>query len=863
MSENIPAGSIPERPSLEGIEEKWEQRWETDGTYKFDRTKTRDQIYSIDTPPPTVSGSLHLGSAWSYTQTDIQARFWRMRGKEVFYPMGWDDNGLPTERRVQNVYGVSCDPALPYDPDFEFPEPVTKKGERKPIALARGNFVELCLHQVAQDEVFFEALFRRLALSVDWTFTYSSIDKRAQRASQRAFLRNLKRGEAYIADAPTMWDVDFQTAVAQAEMEDREVPAAYHRLAFTYSPAGKAGPSDEIVPIDTTRPELLAACVGVAVHPDDKRYVHLHGKEVTTALFGAKVSVQSHHLADPEKGSGAVMVCTFGDMTDVLWWRTFNWPARTIIQRNGRLGPLDWSEIPCVDPVRANGAYKQLEGLKAKPAQDKIVELLRESGELIGDIRKITHPVKFYEKGDKPLEIVGSRQWFIKIRDIAGILLERGQELNWMPPYMRVRFEDWVNGLNSDWLISRQRYSGVGIPVWYQIDADGEVQYDNILVPDESRLPIDPFTDVPEGFTEEQRNKPNGFAGDPDIFDTWMTSSLTPQIATGWAEDEDLHNRTYPMNVRPQAHEIIRTWLFYTVVRAQYEGGVLPWKNATISGWVVDNDRKKMSKSKGNVVTPMALLEEFGTDSFRYWAASARLGVDTTFEINQVKVGRRLSIKLLNASKFVLSFPKPAEGAVATYPVDIALLARLAGVVEDATAAFEAYDYTRALERIEQFFWSFCDDYLELVKGRAYGAQGDDAAVSANATLRATLDTTQRLFAPFLPFSTEEVWSWWHEGSVHRASWPQTAELSVSTRDDSVLTAVAATLSEVRRAKSEAKVSVRTAVASATVIDTAANIQRLLQAQDDLKEAGTIEELVLIEGRPSISVELAATISEQ
>jgi valyl-tRNA synthetase len=848
---------LPEKPTLEGLESKWAERWEAEGIYKFDRSKTREEVFSIDTPPPTVSGSLHVGHVFSYTQTDAIARFWRMRGKEVFYPMGWDDNGLPTERRVQNYYGVTCDPTLPYDPNFTAPEPLKKKGERAPVALSRRNFVELCDTLTVEDEKAFQDLWTTLGLSVDWSMTYTTVGTQARRTSQRAFLRDLAAGRAYQNEAPTVWDVDFQTPVAQAEVDDKEMPGAYHRIAFHVVAEDTSGSAGQTLEIETTRPELLAACVALVAHPDDERYKPWFGKEVTTPLFGVKVPVLAHHLAQPDKGSGIAMICTFGDVTDVIWWRELNLPMRTIVQRNGRIGELDFSELPTDNAERANETYAQLQGLKLKPAQDKIVELLKESGELIGEPRKITHPVKFYEKGDRPLEIISSRQWFIKTLDSRDEFLKRSAELSWHPGFMKARLDDWINGLNSDWLVSRQRFFGVPIPVWYKVDANGEIRYDQRIVPSEDQLPVDPSSETAPGYTEDQRNRPNGFAGDPDIFDTWATSSLTPQLACGWIDDDDLFQRTFPMDMRPQAHEIIRTWLFYTLVRGEYEHDSLPWKNATLSGWILDPDRKKMSKSVGNVVTPADTLAEFGSDAVRYWATSARLGTDTAYDTGQMKVGRRLGIKLLNATKFVLSFPEPPAGALPAEPVDLALVSRLNALVAETTSAFETYDYAKALDRTETAFWNFCDDYLELVKGRAYGAQGEAAAASATATLRLALSTFHRLFAPFLPFVTEEVWSWWQEGSVHRTAWPRENEYADSGVGDDVLTLASQVLGDVRRAKSDAKVSQRAAVSTATIAADASALANLQHVTADLKEAGSIAELRTQEGEYGVVITLA------
>jgi valyl-tRNA synthetase len=522
---------------------------------------------------------------------------------------------------------------------------------------------------------------------------------------------------------------------------------------------------------------LLPACVALVAHPDDERYKALFGTEAITPVFGAKVPVVAHPIADPEKGTGVAMVCTFGDLTDVLWWRELKLPVRAVIQANGALGKVTWGTAgwESVDAARAQAAYDQLTGLSAKKAQAVVVDLLRQSGDLVGEPRPITHPVKFYEKGDRPLEIVTSRQWFIKTIEFRDQLLERGRELQWHPTYMRARYESWVNGLNGDWCISRQRFFGVPFPLWYRLDADGAVDYSRPLLPDEARLPVDPSTDVPEGYDESQRGKAGGFVGDPDVMDTWATSSVSPQIVSGWERDADLYARTFPMDLRPQAHDIIRTWLFSTVLRSHLEHDSLPWKHAAISGWVLDPDRKKMSKSKGNVVTPLGMLQEYGSDGVRYWAARGGPGVDTAFDVGQMKIGRRLAMKLLNASKFALT-GGISDGEV-TRELDRGMLTELAALVDDVTTALDEYEYTRALDRSEAFFWSFCDDYLELIKQRRYGADGEEGARSANRAMQAAISVMVRLFAPFLPFVADEVWSWWHDGSVHRSAWPASAEI--------------------------------------------------------------------------------------
>ncbi|ROS28045.1 valine--tRNA ligase [Cellulomonas sp. PhB150] len=835
---NTSAGTrqVPDRVSLDGVEERWDAAWSAQDLYGFDRTKTREQVYSIDTPPPTVSGSLHVGHVFSYTHTDVVARYRRMRGAEVFYPMGWDDNGLPTERRVQNYFGVRCDPSLPYDPDFTPPfeggdNKSSKAGDQLPIS--RRNFVELCERLTVDDERQFETLWRRLGLSVDWSKTYQTISADARAVAQQAFLRNLARGEAYQAEAPGLWDVTFQTAVAQAELEARDYPGAYHRVAFH-------GADGSNVYIETTRPELLPACVALIAHPDDERYQHLFGTTVTSPLFGVEVPVLAHPGAERDKGAGIAMCCTFGDLTDVQWWRELQLPTRSVIGRNGRLLPdtPDW-----LTTEAGQALYGELAGKTTFSARELVVAGLRESGDLDGEPVKTQRKANFYEKGDKPLEIVTSRQWYIRNggRDAAlrDELLARGAELDFHPEFMAVRYENWVGGLNGDWLISRQRFFGVPFPVWYPLDADGEPDHSRPIVASEDQLPIDPSSDVPAGYTADQRGVPGGFVADPDIMDTWATSSLTPQIAGGWRSDPDLFARVFPMNLRPQGQDIIRTWLFSTVVRSHQEHGCLPWSDAAISGWILDPDRKKMSKSKGNVVTPMDLLVEHGSDAVRYWAASARLGTDAAFEVGQMKIGRRLAIKVLNASKFALSFGTVAlDPALVTVPLDRAMLAGLADVVDRATASLEAYDHTRALELSETFFWTFCDDYLELVKDRAYGE--GPGADSARAALGIALDTLLRLFAPVLPFATEEVWSWWREGSVHRAAWPVAEPLRAAAADaDAALVGAAGSaLAALRKVKSEAKVSMRTEILAVTLDVPAAARGAVELALDDIRAAG-------------------------
>ncbi len=807
-----------------------------------------------------------------------------MRGRMVFYPIGWDDNGLPTERRVQNYYHVRCDPALPYDPGFS---PPASPGTHQ-VPVSRRNFTELCHRLTDLDEQAFEEVWRRLGLSVDWSTMYRTIDDGSRAISQRAFLRNLARGEAYLAEAPSLWDVTFQTAVAQAEAEDREVAGATHTIAFR-RPDGAA------VPVVTTRPELLPACVALVAHPGDERYAALTGTTVRSPLFGVEVPVLAHHLADPAKGTGIAMVCTFGDSSDVIWWRDLRLPARPVLGRDGRL----LASPPAAITSRAGRiAYRQLAGDTAQAARKRIAAMLRASGDLLSGPDPVRHAVNFYEKGTQPLEIVTTRQWYIRNgahdERLRAVLLARAGQLGWHPPHMRVRYENWVNGLAGDWLISRQRFFGVPVPVWYPLDGEGKPRYDAPILPADGALPVDPAADTPPGYTTGQRGQPGGFAGDPDVMDTWATSSLSPQLAARWTLDGDLLDQVYPMDLRPQAHEIIRTWLFYTVLRAQAEAGVLPWRHAAISGWVLDPDRKKMSKSVGNVVTPMDSLRKYGSDAVRYWAAGGRLGADVTFDPAQLRVGRRLAIKILNASRFVLglappegdrgdhdgggrearrrdegtaplasggSWGAPPRAGTVSEPLDAAMLERLAGVIGQCTRALDDYDHTGALTAAEEFFWFFCDDYLELVKGRAYGERGEGPGASARAALRLALVVILRLFAPFLPFVTEEVWSWWQDGSVHTAAWPAPEEVAsvpaASPAGESPagpslaaasLAAASGAIAAIRGAKSGAQVSMRAPVRTLVVTARRDHLDAVLAVLPDVQAAGRVEHTELRPG---------------
>ncbi len=861
--EGLDLTSIPKHFDSKAAEERWDRRWDELGIHRYDESRGRDETFAVDTPPPTVSGSLHVGHVFSYTHTDVIVRYQRMRGKNIFYPMGWDDNGLPTERRVQNYYHIRCDPGVPSDPDLDLKPATAKRRKERPLRVSRPDFIELCHGLTREDEKAFMALWRRIGLSVDWSQEYATIDDRCRRLAQYSFLDLFEKGHVYSSEAPTMWDVDFHTAVAQAEVEDRETSGAFHDIRF-----GVEG-SDASLVISTTRPELLAACVGVTAHPDDKRYRDLFGKNAITPLFRVPVPIFPSDLADPEKGTGILMVCTFGDATDVQWWREQRLALRQIVGREGRLLPIEFGSAgwESRDAAAANRYYGELAGKALRAARAAIVEQLRDpagaatgdSAPLQGEPRTISHSVKYFEKGDKPLEFVTTRQWFVRLMDKKKQLLEKGAQIRWHPSFMATRFSNWTENLQFDWCISRQRYFGVPFPVWYPLDTKGEPDHSRPILAESDSLPVDPMTDAPPGLDEKSRGAPGGFVGESDVFDTWFTSSLTPQIGTRWVLDEARHGKLFPMDIRPQSHEIIRTWAFYTIAKSMLHEDSIPWRHVVISGWILDPDRKKMSKSKGNVITPMHLLDQYTADGVRYWSASARLGADTAFDEKVLKIGRRLVTKIFNAGKFVLSQSGEVHGI--TEELDRAFVARLRELAASATRSFDQFDYANALQQTESFFWThFTDTFLELVKFRARGETDDAPAArgSAVAALRLGLSTLLRLFAPVLPYITEEVWSWrfaaetGHE-SIHVAPWPGDEELAAVESPIAVesFDAAVSALGALHKSKTEGGVSTGHEIASAILGARPETVERVRSVAGDVAAASRCRSLDL-EERPDV-----------
>lgn len=794
---SIEFGDLPKRFDVAEREAHWRTRWDELGFHGHDHSAPREQNYVIDSPPPTASGSLHPGHIFSYTHQDVIARYRRMTGWNVVYPMGWDDNGLPTERRVQNFFNVRCDPSTAVHPELSAAVGINKtravldsirphkEREKNPLPIAREDFIRICHFVTEEDEKAYKDLFYRMGYSIDWGEEYATIDDRSRRIAQRSFLDLNDRGHVYSAELPTMWDVDFQTAVAQAEVEDREKQGAYHDIEFAVENPEDAQPSSFV--ISTTRPELLAACVGVTAHPDDPRFKGLFGKHAITPVFFSRVPIFPSDKADPEKGTGILMVCTFGDQTDVEWWRENKLALKPMLNHAGRVREMEYGKEWSVaegKEEQAKANYAELVGKRVNQAKRITVEMLQEpansatgkSAPLQGDPKPISHPVRFYEKGDNPIEYLTSRQWFVNLLDKKAGLQEKGQQVRWRPDFMHKRYANWTDGLNADWAISRQRFFGVPIPVWYPLNSNGEREYENYIVATEEMLPVDPTASPPPGYTEDQRGKPGGFDAEVDVFDTWFTSSLTPQIVARWGDEGDRMDQLFPMDIRPQAHDIIRTWAFYTIAKAMLHHDEIPWRNAAISGFIIDPDRKKMSKSKGNVVTPLPLVERYGADAVRYWSANGRLGTDMAYDESVFKIGGKLVTKLYNAGKFVLSQTGP-QGEIAN-ELDKAFAAELKEVVRRATAAFDEYEFAIALQVTEEFFWSaFTDNYIELLKGRTRSEDDMEGRASAVAGLRLGLSVMLRLFAPFIPTIADEVWSWVFADetgipSVHMAPWP-------------------------------------------------------------------------------------------
>lgn len=758
--------------------------WQEQGVYHFD-PGGMGPVYSIDTPPPTVSGHLHLGHTYSYSQTDFTARFWRMNGHNVFYPMGFDDNGLPTERLVERTHGVTAQ------------------------EIGRQAFIDLCLDVSVGAEKEYRDLWQRLALSVDWRYSYRTVDDDARRISQWSFIDLYRRGLVYRQQAPAIWCPTCHTAIAQADVDDLERQSTFYTLAF-HPPDGAT------LPIATTRPELLPACVAIFVHPDDPRAAQLAGRQATAPLFDQQVPILRDLAADPAKGTGIVMCCTFGDAADVTWWRTHELPLVEAIDQEGRM-------------TAAAGPYA---GLPATEARTRIVSALEEAGLLLG-AEPITQTVRVHERCDTPVEVRVSRQWFIRVLDHKDAFLEAGEQIAWYPPHMKSRYRQWVENLAWDWCISRQRAFGVPFPLWY-CESCGEP-----LPATEEMLPVDPLVDSPAGPCQNCGGA--SFTPEQDVMDTWATSSLTPQIVGQLFAQPDLYQTVFPFSLRPQAHDIIRTWTFYTIVKSHYHFGAIPWQNVALSGWgVAGPGSGKISKSRGGgPMPPLEMIARYSADAVRYWAASTGLGKDSIIDEQKIEAGSRLVAKLWNVARFserfLAGYSSPPEPPAGLTLADRWLLSRLQRLVSRATARFQSYDYATAKSETEQFFWQMADNYLEMAKQRLYA--GGPGAEGARYALYQTLQTLLHLLAPLMPYVTEAIYQglWSTGNSIHRCPWPQPDDALLDEAAEEHGEILLEIVSAVRRYKSEAGLSLASELAHLYLFSTDASLlQSLREGAPDL-----------------------------
>lgn len=713
---------VKNQVDFKAIENKWKAFWEKERIYSFDENSFNKKIFSVDTPPPTVSGEMHMGHACSYSQQDFVIRFKRMSGFNVFYPFGTDDNGLPTERLVE------------------------KKKSVKSKEMSRENFIKLCMDFLKEERPKFIQDWKNIGISCDWEVLYSTIDAHSRRISQWSFLDLYKKGRMERRDAPSMWCPECKTGVAQVEVEDKNIDSTFNDIIF------RVGGEDLI--IATTRPELLPACVAVFYHPEDKRYKRLEGKKAKVPLFDFEVPIMEDKRVDPEKGTGIVMCCTFGDQTDMEWQKAYNLEIKEAISGEGKMTALA-------------GKYKDM---RIKDARKEILNDLKDL-HFLKKQRPIVHAVNVHERCGTEIEFVKSKQWFLRYLDLKNEMLKWGRELNWYPDFMRHRYENWVKGLQWDWLVSNQRHFGVGFPVWYCKNCD------EVIVAKEKDLPVDPLEDKPPVKKCPECGS-SEFIPETDILNTWFTSSMTPQIAVQLMNSKS-QKKLFPMSLRPQAHEIISFWLFNTLVKSRLHYGKNPWKDAILSGFVTLRG-EKMSKSKGNVIRPQDVMEKYSADAIRFWAASSKLGNDFDYQEKDVVTGQKFINKLMNATNFVFMNLKDWDGKKPKKleKIDELFLEKLNFVIKEATRNFEEYNYSIAKLRIENFFWKdFCDNYLEIVKKRVY--QGENAKKkSAQYILYYSLLNVLKMMAPITPFITEEIYHQYFRKpekhkSIHISDWPK------------------------------------------------------------------------------------------
>ena len=745
-------------------EKKYKLYWEKNKIYTFNPNSTKP-IYSIDTPPPTVSGKMHIGHAFSYSQQDFVIRYKRMQGYNIFYPFGTDDNGLPTERLIEKEKNIT------------------------PQKVGRKEFIKICLNTLNKElRPRYIQDWKSIGISCDWSIFYTTINKHCQKISQKSFIDLYKQKREYRKRTPFMWCPECQTAIAQVELKDKEKESQFVYIKFDTS-------INKPIVIATTRPELMPACIAIHVHPEDKRYKEFINQKAKIPFFNREVKIYANEDVNPDFGSGAVYHCTFGDMDDAEWIEKFKIQPIEIMDKDGTL----------------NEKAGKYQGLNSKQARKALIEDLQKAG-LIQKIEPIKHVVNTHERCDTEIEILMTDQWFIKYLDLKQQFLKQGSKLNWYPKHMKNRYDNWVKGLKYDWCISRQRYFGIPFPVWYCKKCN------EIILADESQLPVDPLTDKPKDPCP--KCKSTSFEPEKDVLDTWATSSLTPQIVASLFPK--LYKKLYPMNLRPQAHDIISFWLFNTVVKSYLHNKINPFRDVVISGWALDPKGKKMSKSKGNIIEPQEMIQKYSADCLRFWAASSKLGEDLPFQEKELVAAQRLTTKLWNASKFSFShlenykLQKPKKLEI----LDLWLLIKLNQLVKSSTDAFDKYEYSRTKIETENFFWNiFCDYYLEIIKDRLYNSnkRGQQQKISAQYTLHYSLLTILKLLAPITPFITEEVYQHYYAKkekckSIHISSWPEYDPKLINKKAEKIGDKTIQLISEVRKFKSKNNKSLKTPV---------------------------------------------------
>jgi len=815
---------LPNRYNPKESEKKWQEYWEQNDIYKFNPYS--EEIYSIDTPPPTVSGKIHIGHVFSYNQIEMIARYWRMKGYNVFFPFGFDDNGLPTERLVEKQHKIKAN---------EMP---------------REEFAKLCLETTADFEKQFQQLFKSLGFGVDWSLEYSTINEKAQRTSQQSFIDLFNQKKVYSLESPTLWCTECQTSIAQAELDTKLLDSTLNYLKFNVPVA-----DDELI-IATTRPELLPGCVAIFVNPEDADKAKFIGKEAVVPIFDFKVPIIADEKADMNKGSGAVMCCTFGDSTDVDWWKKYNLPLKKTVSKDGKIE----------NDVLHYG------GMKVNAARQKILEDLSDEGYLLKS-EPVKHQVAVHERCSNPIEFNVSKQWYIDIMSDKDKFLEAGDQINWYPSSMKARYTDWVKNIQWDWCISRQRFFGVPFPVWYCEDC-GEA-----VVAKEENLPVNPLAESPK---EVCKCGCSNFRPEMDVMDTWATSSITPLINANWGDRENVMNKLLPMSLRPNSHDIIRTWDFYTIVKNMYHLGEIPWKNVMISGHVLAGKGEKISKSKDNAtLSPEQLISNYSADTIRYWAAAGRLGNDVVFSEGELKNADKLINKLWNVSRFAVMHLQDYEKQddVNLLPLDRWILSKQNKCVSDMSNYLEKYEVGLSLNSFEKFFWGYCDNYIEIVKDRLYKPEvhGSDARLSGQKTLYDSLLNILKVGAIYFPHVTEEIYQDFFKEKEGTKSIHATKITDLCDEIDEELIKkgdfVVDVISGVRKYKSEHKLPLKTEIDSVTVKTTKENFDFLNSVEDDVKvvcrcnnivfDKGNENEKVIVEINPDAQQELNTDIQEK